>query len=65
MNPLNSFEVNELRQRDLRVEAARARLAAEAKRAGRRRPHVDWLRRIASRRWRAKTHSPQHRLSMR
>jgi hypothetical protein len=47
MNSLNSFKLAELRQQELRADAGRVRLAAEARRAQRRRSRLDWLRRIA------------------
>lgn len=50
MNSLNSLTLAELRQHDLRADAARARLAAEATRARRRQPQLGWLRRIAAHR---------------
>jgi hypothetical protein len=51
MNSLNSLKLAELRQRELRLDAARARLAADARRGRRRRARPDWLRRVAGR-WR-------------
>jgi hypothetical protein len=50
MNTFTSLELAELRQHQLRVDAARARLAAQARRARRQRSSLAWLRRIASRR---------------
>jgi hypothetical protein len=50
MDSLTNLKLAELRQHDLAVDAARARLAAEARRARRHQTHIDWRRRIA-RRW--------------
>jgi hypothetical protein len=53
MNSLNSLELAELRRHELHLDAASARLAADARRARRRRPRPDWLRRVAGR-WRGR-----------
>lgn len=50
MDPLTYLEIANQHLRELRVEAAHARLAAEARRARPRRSRIDWLRRIV-RRW--------------
>jgi hypothetical protein len=50
MDPRTSLKLAELRQHDLAVDAARAGLATEARRARRHRTHIDWRGRIA-RRW--------------
>jgi hypothetical protein len=50
MQSLTSIKLAELRQHKLRADAARARLAAEARRVRRRRP-VDWRDQV-TRRWR-------------
>jgi hypothetical protein len=60
MGPLTSLEPAKLRQHDLAVDAARARLAAEAMRARRYRSPMDWRGRIAGswRRFRTATSQP-------
>jgi hypothetical protein len=50
MSSLNSLTLSELRRHDLRADAARTRLAADARRARRRQPRLAWLRRIAAHR---------------
>ncbi len=50
MDPFTALKLAELRQHDLAVDAARARLAADARRARRHRTHIDGRGRIA-RRW--------------
>jgi hypothetical protein len=50
MNAFTSPRLAELRQHELRSDAARARLAARSRRARHPRSRLDWLRRLASRR---------------
>jgi hypothetical protein len=57
---LTSLKLAELRQHELRADASRARLAAQARRVRRQRSPLGWLQRIASRRPRyARTPSPK------
>lgn len=48
MNPLISLEFAEMCLHDRRVDAARARIAAKARRGRRHRSPIDRIRRIAS-----------------
>jgi hypothetical protein len=50
MNSFTSSKLAELRQHELRTDAARARLGVMARRARRQQSRLDRLRRIASRR---------------